>query len=126
MPTATWNRILTELNALQLRDAQNPPAPGAPNGFDRYRRAKIAAVEKVTGRPLIVYAAACTSPGKPIRPEMLMLDFSDKIGFKAVTENIGGDSLDILVHSPGGFAPAVESIVQQLRGKYSRIRFVVP
>src|SRR5579862_3680625 len=108
---AIWNRILAELNSLQLQDAQNPPPPGAPNSTDRYRRAKIAAVEQVTGRPLVVYATSCTSPGKNIRADMLMLDFSDKVGFQAATESIRGDNLDILLHSPGGFAPAVESIV---------------
>jgi len=55
---------------------------------------------------------------------MLMLDFSDKIGFKTVTENVQPPSLDVLIHSPGGYAEAAESIVQQLRRKYSNIRFV--
>ncbi len=57
---------------------------------------------------------------------MLMLDFSDKIGFKTVTEKIDPPSVDILIHSPGGLAEAAESLVQQLRGKYSSVRFVVP
>lgn len=125
MPSV-WNRILVELNNLQIQDAQNPPPLGAPSSVDRYRRAKIAAVEQVTGRPLIVYATSCTSPGKNLRPDMLMLDFSDKTGFQAVTENIAGNNLDVLLHSPGGFAPAVESIVQQLRGKFSGLRFLIP
>jgi len=57
---------------------------------------------------------------------MLMLDFSDKIGFKTVTDRIPAPNLDILIHSPGGYAEAAESIVQQLRGKYKSIRFLVP
>ena len=55
-----------------------------------------------------------------------MLDISDKIGFKTVTDDIDGSNLDIWVHSPGGYAEATESIVQQLRGKYKNIRFIVP
>lgn len=57
---------------------------------------------------------------------MLMLDFSDKIGFKTVTDNIPPSNLDVLIHSPGGYAEAAESLVQQLRGKYTSIRFLVP
>jgi hypothetical protein len=57
---------------------------------------------------------------------MLMLDFTDKIGFKTVTDNISPPALDILVHSPGGIADAAESIVQQIRAKYSDVRFIVP
>jgi len=79
----------------------------------------------VTKRPLIVYASACTSP-KPVPAQLLMLDFTDKIGFKVVTDSIEPPQLDVLVHSPGGYSEATESIVQQLRGKYSDIRFIVP
>ena len=125
MPQATWNRILEELIPLQLQDQQAPPTPGQPGRFDQYRRAKIAAVEQVTKRPLIVYASACTSP-KPVAPQLLMLDFTDKIGFKTVTDSIDPPQLDVLVHSPGGYSEATESIVQQLRGKYNDLRFIVP
>jgi len=55
-----------------------------------------------------------------------MLDFSDKIGFKTVTENIPAPNLDVLIHSPGGYPDATESLVQQLRAKYASVRFIVP
>lgn len=80
----------------------------------------------MTGRRLIIYVSACTSPAKAVSIDMLMIDPSDKIGFKAVTENIPGPNLDVLIHSPGGYPDAAESIVQQLRGKYTNIRFIVP
>lgn len=126
MPQSTWNRVLEELNRLQAKDQQNPPQPGQATRQDQSRRQKIAAVEHITKRPLIVYVSACTSPAKPIQPEMLMLDFTDKIGFKTVTDNIAPPAIDILIHSPGGYAEAAESIVQQIRGKYSDVRFIVP
>lgn len=126
MPKSTWNRVLEEVLRLQTQDQQNPPQPGQAGNQDRYRRGKIAAVEQVTERPLIVYASACTSPAKPVSGEMLMLDFTDKIGFKVVTDNINPPALDILIHSPGGYAEAVDSIVQQIRSKYSEVRFIVP
>ncbi len=123
---STWGRVFGETQKLAAQDQQGPPQPGQPSRIDQYRRGKIAAIEKVTGRPLIIYATACTTTGKPISSEMLMLDFSDKIGFRAVTDNIDAPNLDILIHSPGGYPDATESIVQQLRGKYSSIRFIVP
>src|SRR5712692_7485921 len=126
MPPSSWNRVLQDIIALQQADQLQPPALGQPTHQDRYRRSKIAAVEKMTGRRLIVYASACTSPAKAVSIDMLMMDPSDKIGFKAVTENIPGPNLDILIHSPGGYPDAAESIVQQLRGKYTNIRFIVP
>jgi Serine dehydrogenase proteinase len=126
MPKSTWNRVLDEVNRLQIQDQQNPPQPGHASNQDRYRRGKIAAVEHISKRPLIVYASACTSPAKPVAVEMLMLDFTDKIGFKTVTDNIDSPALDILIHSPGGYAEAAESIVQQIRSKYSEVRFIIP
>src|SRR5713226_1727726 len=109
MAAAPWNRILQEINRLQLADQQQPPAPGQPSQQDRYRRSKMAAVEQTTGRPLIVYATACIVPPKPgVSVDMLMLDFSDKIGFKTVTDNIRAPNLDVFIHSPGGYAEAVE------------------
>jgi ClpP class serine protease len=123
---STWTRVLNECQQRITQDQQNPPHPGQAGQLDQYRREKIAAVEKVTQRPLIIYATACTTSGKPVPSEMLMLDVSDKIGFKTVTDSIEGPNLDILIHSPGGYPDATESIVQQLRGKYSNIRFIVP
>lgn len=55
-----------------------------------------------------------------------MIDFSDKIGFKTITDNIEAPNLDVLVHSPGGVAEAAESIVYQLRAKFTNIRFIIP
>lgn len=124
---APWNRILQEIIRLQQADQLQPPAPGQPSQQDQYRRSKITAIEQLTERPLIVYATACTVPPKPgLVGDLLMLDISDKIGFKTVTDNVSGPNLDVLVHSPGGYAEVVESIVTQLRGKYNSIRFLVP
>lgn len=126
MPSATWTRILNELTRLALQDMQAPPQPGQPSRQDAYRRGKIAAVERANnGRPLVVYASACTVP-KLVPPGFLMIDPSDKLGFKTVTENINSPVLDVLVHSPGGYPDAAESIVQQLRQRYSDVRFIVP
>ncbi len=126
MPKATWNRILDELTLAVLQDQQAPPQPGQPGHADRYRRLKTAAVEQVTKRPLVIYASACTSPGKPVPPEWLMIDFSDKIGFKTVIDNIEPPNLDVLIHSPGGIADAAESIVHQLRARFTSVRFIIP
>ena len=47
--TASWNAVRQELN-------QRKRLPGDGVDFDGFRREKYAAVEKITGRPLIVYA----------------------------------------------------------------------
>jgi hypothetical protein len=57
---------------------------------------------------------------------MLMLDFSDKLAFESVTERIQGNQIDVMLHSPGGLVEAVESLVSQLRRRFTDIRFIVP
>ena len=41
-------------------------------------------------------------------------------------EALDGPKLDVLVHSPGGYADAAESIIEEIRRKFGRVRFVVP
>ena len=112
--SSTWTRVLAEILAL------DPPNP------DIVRRSKLAAVHTITGRPLVAYATACTIPNKIVPNQVLMLDFSDKLAFENVTERIEGNAIDIIIHSPGGIAEAVESLVSQLRGRFTDIRFIIP
>lgn len=57
---------------------------------------------------------------------MLQLDLSDPTGFRDVTESIQNTQLDVLIHSPGGFAEAAESVVDLLRSRFTSVRFIVP
>ena len=41
-------------------------------------------------------------------------------------EGLEGPNLDILIHSPGGFAEATETLVEEIRRKFSHVRFIVP
>jgi len=97
-----------------------------PSPFDDVRRRKLEAISAITRRPVVLYATACTIPNKILAPQVIMIDFSDKLAFGDITEQIDGPALDIIIHSPGGLTEAVESIVDQLRRKFSDIRFMVP
>jgi membrane-bound ClpP family serine protease len=57
---------------------------------------------------------------------MLMIEPGDMTGFQAVTQNLKGKKLDVLIHSPGGYAGATEALVRMLRRQFSDIRFIVP
>lgn len=116
--TTPWAKVLAEVN--QALQTQGPFA------VDGIRRQKIAAVTAITGRPLVIYATACTTPGKPIPSALLIIEPSDKLGFQEVTAKIDGPNLDVLIHSPGGIADAVASIVELLRERFTHIRFIVP
>lgn len=106
-------------------------ASGAPKGLaldlDVVRRQKIADVEALTKRPLVIYVVDVMNPQKTAsNPIQSLLNFGDKDGFIEATRRIDGPKLDVLLQSMGGLAEAVESIVAILRGKYKSLRFIVP
>ena len=83
------------------------------------RNELIQQIEELTGRPLLVYVADFDKPNSFIQLE-------DKTGFSDLVEDIGGPAVDVLIHSPGGFAEVVESLVCILRSQFLHVRFAVP
>lgn len=117
--SSTWSKILEEFNA-------EHQTPGTKAPWARVLGRKVDAVAVLTGRPLVIYGSACTSSGKQVTPQQLQIDPSDKIGFHDVIERLSGPNLDIILHSPGGFVEATESIVEEIRRKFSHVRVIVP
>jgi hypothetical protein len=73
-----------------------------------------------------VYGSACTAAGKHLPPGHIQIDPSDKIGFHDTLEQLEGPSLDFILHSPGGYAEAAETIVEEIRRKFDYVRCIVP
>lgn len=85
------------------------------------------AVEAITNRPIIIYAVDMASPTKTASSPLLsMLNYEDKDAFIEAMRGLSGDSLDVLLQSPGGLAEATESIVVLLRSHFKHVRFIVP
>ena len=84
---------------------------------------KILEIQGLTGRPLIVYFSNFIKGGNVPNNS---IDDTDITAFSDLVENVTGESLDVLVHSPGGLAESAERIVALLRSKFSSIRFMVP
>ena len=78
-------------------------------------------IEAKTGRPVIVYAANINVPNIPNS-----LDHTDLTPFSDLTRTVAGDSIDVLLHSPGGLAEAAERIVYLLRARFKSVRFIIP
>jgi hypothetical protein len=115
----TWNDVLKEVN-------ERKTPQGTPD-LDGVRRDKMKAVKEHTNRPLIIYAVDFLNEGKvQAIGSGINLDWSDKEGFIEAIQDIEGDSVDILLHSPGGLAEAADSIVDIIRGKFRHVRFIVP
>lgn len=118
--SSTWARVLEE-----LKEEQKTETKGGRAAWAKLLLRKIKRVTQTTGRPLIIYGSACTHP-KQLTGRQISIDHSDKIGFHDIIERVDGPNLDVLIHSPGGSAEAAETIVEEIRRKYSSVRFIVP
>ena len=78
-----------------------------------------------TKRNVILYASSWTQANLP-RTEDMSINEEDMQGFMEVVSDLDGDSLDLILHSPGGTAEVAESIVSYLRKKFDHIRVIVP
>ena len=90
----TWGQILDKLR-------ENTKGHLIP--FDQVRRQYLYELFKLTSRNTILYATAWTQTGKQINsPEVLSITDEDIQGLMEVVHGLRGDSLDLIIHSPGG------------------------
>lgn len=78
-------------------------------------------IEAITGRRLIVYAAALNKDNDDVP-----INTMDKVGFADLLEGLNDNDIDVLLHSPGGSAEAAEMIVSMLREVGKSVRFIIP
>jgi hypothetical protein len=121
--TSIWDSVLNEWNALLVQ----PLVPGVVRApWARLVWPRIQRVNEYTGIPLLIYVSACTAPARKAPSELLSIDVSDKTAFHSMLEALDGPRLDVLIHSPGGYADATETIVEEIRRKFGYVRFIVP
>lgn len=81
-------------------------------------------IENLRKRPLMVYASKFLD-ALPNTPNFI--DISDIDGFTDLVQSIkNSESVDVLLHSPGGRPDATERIVHILRNKFKEVHFLVP
>lgn len=82
-------------------------------------------IEKIRERPLIVYATRFLESLPPNTPNSI--DLGDIDGFTDLVNSIkDSESIDVLIHSPGGRPDATERIVSILRNRFKEVHFLIP
>lgn len=98
---------------------------GDENPFDTVRRYYLQETAEHTGRNTILYSTNWTEVSEN-HPEH-SIQRSDIHGFM---ESVSGfeshDTLDLIIHSPGGSPEAAEQIVDYIRAKFDDFRIIVP
>ncbi len=72
-------------------------------------------------RDILVYASDLTKANANIS-----IDYSDILPFKDQLDNLRGESIDIILETPGGFAEVVEDLVKLVRDKYKKVGIIIP
>lgn len=87
---------------------------------DNLQKALLEKIEGKTGRPIIAYLSG-------FRGERALMTQEDK---SALVNTLTGldrkNGIDVIIHSPGGFAEAAEMLAHILHAEFAHIRFVVP
>ena len=85
------------------------------------RKKQLKLISKLRGgRDILVYASDINK-NAPIS-----IEYSDILPFQDQISNLNGDSIDIILETPGGFAEVVEDLVNLVRSKYEKVGIIVP
>ena len=112
-----WSEILSEL---QTTDSQ-----GKALDYDGVRGNYLVELHPCTERNIILYASAWLQK-ETVPPAFVSIGDEDIQALMEVSHGLEGDSLDLILHSPGGSPEAAEAIVSYLRSRFSDIRVIVP
>jgi hypothetical protein len=113
---ASWDEVRRELAS------RRTPQGGL--DFDGVRREKYAAVERVTGRPLVSAVDFLNRQKVAACGGDVEIDLNDRDGILEVTNPLPDDHVDVLIFSPGGLPDAADSLVQIVRAKFKHTRFM--
>lgn len=108
------NEILNELN--KDKNASQ----------DKIRRIYLKNLYNYTQNDTIIYFANFSPKIPNINSSAISINLDDISGFMTALSKLKGDTLDLIIHSPGGQAEATIQIVQYLRNKYKMIRAIIP
>lgn len=111
---ATRNEIFQEI--IEYKNA----------GQDIVRRRYLSDLHKYTNNDTIIYFSSFNSKIPGLTSDLFSITSDDIPSFMSCINDCNSDTLDLILHSPGGSLEAAEQIVNYLRSKYKYIRAIVP
>jgi ClpP class serine protease/predicted RNA-binding Zn-ribbon protein involved in translation (DUF1610 family) len=92
------------------------------NQITQERKKHLKRISRIRGnRDILVYASDLTKGNAAIS-----IDYSDLLPFQDQLANLKGNSIDIILETPGGFAEVVEDLVKLVRNKYEKVGIIIP
>ena len=96
-----------------------------PHAFKKTRLKYLERLQQYTGRGVVLYSANWLG-NIDSEPELQSLDDADLQDMVEVIDDLGQDSFDLILHSPGGSVEAVEALVKYIRYAVKDLRVIVP
>ena len=90
------------------------------------RKEQLTRISEIRARAVFVYAADFVSPVKAPKGVPVALDASDILPVIDQIDNLTGDSIDVILETPGGNGTVADDIVHILREKFKSVAFIVP
>jgi len=87
------------------------------------RKKQLKKISTLRKREILVYASDMT---KGIPGISISIDQSDVLPFLDQLSNVGGNEIDIILETPGGYAEIVEDLVKAVRGRFDKVGIIVP
>lgn len=91
------------------------------NELTRLRKEQLKKISAIRKRPILVFASDLQKGNAPIN-----IDFSDILPFKDQLLSLEGSEIDIILHTPGGYANIVEDLVNLVRMKFDKVGIIIP
>jgi len=85
------------------------------------RKEQLQRISNIRKRPILVYASDLSKGNAPTQ-----IEYSDLLPFSDQLSNLTGESIDIILETPGGFAEVVEDMVKLVRGKFEKVGIIIP
>jgi hypothetical protein len=89
------------------------------------RKKQLKKISEIRKRPVLaILSDQSLKPEKKTAP--VAIDYTDLIPVEDQIDNLSGDSIDVILETPGGSAERAEDIVKMLRRKFGFVSFIVP
>ena len=86
------------------------------------RKKQLARIAQLRGGiPVLVLASDIQKGNTPIS-----IDYSDPLAIRDQLDNLTGESIDIILETPGGIGEVAEDIVRGIRAKFKNVSFIIP
>ncbi len=86
------------------------------------RKKQLKIISKLRNREILVFASDLNE-----KKAEISITYSDLLPIKDQLKNLnGGDKIDFIIETPGGFGEVAEDIVKMLRNKYKEVGMIIP